>query len=219
MHKQKVTIQDPYPHTATTGRTESVSGLPHALTAFSKSHGFSENTTPSPQAHPRVPMSYRMPCLPPLHTFHKGNPRSIWQMPLSKLQVSVIFRKVRRSDCPERASLLFQMPPVPFANIYRVIYNLIPHTPASVSDLLPWPPVISSPAPSRLGAQGLCLPEPSWALIQSEATITGNISLYLGILFKTQQYNLPSLKYGELLTEFNPSSCKCLVPFQLVQPN
>lgn len=70
-------------------------------------------------------------------------------MPLSKMQVSVIFQKVRRSDCPGKACLLFQMPTVPFANIYRVIYNLIPATPASVSDLLPQPPVSRSPAPGE----------------------------------------------------------------------
>lgn len=94
------------------------------------------------------------------------------------MQVSVIFQKVRRSDCPGKACLLFQMPPVPFANIYRVIYNLNPATPVSVSDLLPWPPVIRPPAQRGAGAQGCCLPEPRWPLTQRKAAIMSSISTY-----------------------------------------
>lgn len=78
------------------------------------------------------------------------------------MQVSVIFQKVRRSDCSESARLLFQMPLVPFANIPRVIYNSIPAIPARVPDLpslSPSPHHLSSPETEAGGYRAV----PSWA--------------------------------------------------------
>ena len=82
------------------------------------------------------------------------------------MQVSVIFQKVRRSDCSKRACLLFQMPRVPFANIPWVIYNSIPAIPARVPDLPFLSPSLhhlSSPEIEAGGYRAV----PSWASVAS----------------------------------------------------